>query len=302
MVAKPARPAPVLPSMPARRFDYKSVPVAHRAFVIARTGTIRENLRRAGQEVVAIGRALRDVKARLEHGQFCDWLEAEFEWSIPTAYRYMQVESVFGQNSQIDKFAKSALYLLSEPATPPAARIEAIARAEAGEHITRAKAVALVEKTVAPGVIQRHERFIAKAAVAGARRYAGSFVDPIAAGRALGRLKEFAEHLSELVRLACLGRTAGGEWADRVKALARLHKTMTDAERRAAAALHDRPPVVEGAIFEALNQAHPSRLTAPQLTEKLPHIYPRYLERVLTKLHDRGILVNEYDGRGYGLA
>ena len=62
----------------------------------------------------------------------------------------MQVASCFGQNSQLDNFAPSALYELAAPATPAPVRAAAIARAAVGEMITHKTAKALKQKYATP--------------------------------------------------------------------------------------------------------------------------------------------------------
>jgi hypothetical protein len=55
--------------------------------MIARTG--------ARVYIIEIGRELIAAKAKVTHGQWLPWLEAEFGWSDQTAYRYMQVARAF---------------------------------------------------------------------------------------------------------------------------------------------------------------------------------------------------------------
>lgn len=127
-------------------FDYGQLGMETRIVVQQRTEEIKVLVRRSAQDIIDIGNKLIDVKARLEHGNFGGWLDAEFGWSIPSAARFMQVADKFGniQNYQIDKFGASALYLLAAPSTPEPARIEAIERAQAGEEITYTAAKAIV--------------------------------------------------------------------------------------------------------------------------------------------------------------
>ena len=89
-----------------------------------RTDEIRALMRRTAEDIIAIGRKLSEVKARLGHGQFLAWLEAEFGWHRCTANRFMQVAEAFSavEMSQIATFAPSALYLLAAPSTPETAR------------------------------------------------------------------------------------------------------------------------------------------------------------------------------------
>ncbi len=96
-------------------------------------------MKRAAQDIIDIGQKLIEVKARLGHGHFGGWLEAEFAWSNDTAKRFMSVARQFETRNLHDlNIAPSALYLLAAPSTPEPARIEALERAEAGETITHA--------------------------------------------------------------------------------------------------------------------------------------------------------------------
>lgn len=130
-------------------FDYATLDSETRIVVQQRTTEIKGLMRRAAQDIIEIGHKLKEVKARLGHGHFGGWLRAEFEWSEPTAQRFMRVSGAF-QNRQIDGFAPSALYLLAAPSTPDAAREEALSRAEAGEPITFGAAREIVAEYKAP--------------------------------------------------------------------------------------------------------------------------------------------------------
>jgi len=127
-------------------FDYTNLDLEISQFVQQRTGEIRALMKRTAQDIIEIGQKLIGVKQKLGHGRFLDWIEAEFEWSYPTAARFIQVANAFSKGYQIDKFAPSALYLLAAPSTPETAREEAIALAEAGEHITYTAAKTLKQK------------------------------------------------------------------------------------------------------------------------------------------------------------
>lgn len=127
-------------------FDYGSLDEGTRAEVQQRTTEIKALVRRSAQDIVDIGSKLIDVKERLGHGKFGEWLEAEFGWTDRTAQRFMQVADKFGKNRQIVGFAPSALYLLAAPSTPDEVREEAMRRAESGEAITHRLAQTLVEQ------------------------------------------------------------------------------------------------------------------------------------------------------------
>ncbi len=125
-------------------FDYGGLDAETRIVVQQRTGEIRTIARRAAADIIEIGGKLNEVKDRLGHGRFGDWLKAEFGWSQDTAGRFMAVAAKFGQIPQIAEFAPSALYLLAGPSVPDAARAEAIQVVEAGERVTVARAASIV--------------------------------------------------------------------------------------------------------------------------------------------------------------
>ncbi|MFB2838294.1 DUF3102 domain-containing protein [Floridanema evergladense] len=139
------------PSSLQKVFDYTMLDAETSLFIQQQTGEIRALMKRTAQDIIEIGQKLILVKEKLAHGRFLDWIAAEFEWSYPTAARFMQVANSFKKTYQIDKFAASALYVLAAPSTPASARSEAIARAEAGEPITYTIAKEIRQKHSSPG-------------------------------------------------------------------------------------------------------------------------------------------------------
>ena len=134
-------------------FDYTALDLETRIVVRQRTEEIRVLVRRSAQDIIDIGAKLIDVKARLGHGNFGPWLEAEFGWSQPTAWRFMNVADKFKSfNLNNLNVAPAALYALSESSTPEPARLEAIERASNGESITytTAKAIVTEYRTATP--------------------------------------------------------------------------------------------------------------------------------------------------------
>ena len=102
-------------------FDYTSLDTETSQFVQQQTGEIRTLMRRTAQGIVEVGQKLVEVKQKLGHGRFLDWLEAEFEWTHETARRFMTVAQQFGQSPHIVEFAPTALYILADPSLPEAA-------------------------------------------------------------------------------------------------------------------------------------------------------------------------------------
>jgi hypothetical protein len=134
-----------LSNQPAILFDYEKLDTQIRMVVQQRTKEIKNLMRRTIQEIIEIGQKLNEVKAQLGHGHFRNWLKAEFDWSIQTANRFMQVAEKFKcRNLTHLDIAPSALYLLASPSTPEEARTEALQRAINGENITYTKAKTIV--------------------------------------------------------------------------------------------------------------------------------------------------------------
>ena len=131
----------------SKEFDYASLDAETSQFVQQQTDKIRILMKQTAQDIIEIGQKLIEVKQRLGHGRFGDWLRSEFEWGEWTSNKFMQIAQQFEfvkfTNLQI---AASALYILAAPSTPKAARDEALARAEAGEIITYTKAKTIKQK------------------------------------------------------------------------------------------------------------------------------------------------------------
>lgn len=120
-------------------FDYTSLETdaAHQAQDCAER--IRARVRKALEDVIAIGKDLLAIKEALPHGRFLPWVSDEFGWSERTARNFMSVAEWFGPKSAMIAdltIAPTAAYLLAGPSVPEQARVAAIERAEAGESIT----------------------------------------------------------------------------------------------------------------------------------------------------------------------
>ena len=137
-----------LPQQPAKNkaqeFNYSTLNSETQIVVQQRTSEIRSLLRRTAQDIFDVGQKLIEVKAQLGHGHFRTWLNTEFDWSIWTATKFMQVADKFKcvKFSHLD-IAPSALYELAAPSTPDYVRCEAIERASHGETITHSLAKAI---------------------------------------------------------------------------------------------------------------------------------------------------------------
>lgn len=129
-------------------FAYDALESETRIVVQQKTIEIRERVDTMRRSSIEIGQRLREVKARLKHGQWGDWLATEFRWSDQTAISMINVAIRADENPKIlefeDRFAKSALTAIASPSTPPAALQAALDLAERGEKVTSAKAQQLI--------------------------------------------------------------------------------------------------------------------------------------------------------------
>ncbi len=130
---------------PHKDFDYGVLDSETRIVVQQKTDEIRGLMKRTATDIIEIGERLMEIKDRLGHGHFGQWLAAEFAWGERTAQRFMAVATNFRSDNVTDLIPPRALYLLSSPTTPETAREEARERAEAGEPITHKAAKEIVE-------------------------------------------------------------------------------------------------------------------------------------------------------------
>lgn len=98
---------------------------------------IRGRMQLAAESIIEVGRELIQQKKDLGHGNFLPWIEAEFQWSQPTAHRYMSVAETFGRDySRVNNLSFKAMIALSSDATPEPVRTEVLERAASGERAT----------------------------------------------------------------------------------------------------------------------------------------------------------------------
>lgn len=129
-------------------FAYEALDSETRIVVQQKTTEIRERVESMRRSSIEIGQRLREVKSRLRHGEWGDWLEREFRWSDQTALNMINVAELADQTPKIlefeDRFARSALTALAAPSAPPEARQAALELAERGEKVSSAKAQQLI--------------------------------------------------------------------------------------------------------------------------------------------------------------
>ncbi len=127
-------------------FDYEILDQETQITVKQKTSEIKSLIRQTAQEIVEVGQKLAEVKRQLKHGQFRSWLKSEFNWSISSATKFMQVSEQFKNvNFTHFNFATSALYVLAAPSTPDSARQHALEIASQGENITYSLAKLIVK-------------------------------------------------------------------------------------------------------------------------------------------------------------
>jgi Protein of unknown function (DUF3102) len=79
--------------------------------------TIADNINRVARgNIIDIGDLLLEAKAQCEHGQWLDWLYAEFTWSIDSAERYMMVAELAAKFRSLRnlKLGATTLYELAD--------------------------------------------------------------------------------------------------------------------------------------------------------------------------------------------
>lgn len=120
------------------------------------TTSILGLFRKTAESIIEAGLIIAEVRARIEHGQYMLWVERHLPFTYKTAERYMQVAEQFAPHGtwigQIVQFDPSALYLLSEPKAPQAAREMAIKLAESGHEITYTAAQNIIKQVKAEPV------------------------------------------------------------------------------------------------------------------------------------------------------
>ena len=215
-------------------FDYSRLPaeLADEARAIA--ARVREKTKSMTVTVLELGRDLTYVKARLGHGAFGTWLEAEFSGGARTAQNYMRAFDAFGDKCEIvSHLPPTAVYALAAPSVPERTRARVVKRLSAGEPVDAAEVRALV-RDAKEKLRRRREEALgveplgapsAAAAPTGQGPSAPSApVAPKPLDAAQRRKLETAQKLAELVRarlseaelqtLLDLGRSVPDVWAE----------------------------------------------------------------------------------------
>ena len=124
-------------------FDYEQLPLDMREFVQAAAARIHVLGRRTLENSAALGRELIAVKEQLQHGQWTDWLDAEFHMSDRQARYFMSIERRLGgllfksePGSGLPDIGHTAARILAAPSTPDAVVEEVALRHLEGEIIS----------------------------------------------------------------------------------------------------------------------------------------------------------------------
>ena len=127
-------------------FNYEILDHKTQISVKQKTTEIKGLIRQTAKDIINVGQKLAEVKQQLKHGEFRNWLKAEFNWSISSATKFMQVSEQFKNvNFTHFNFSASALYILAAPSTPESAREYALELADRGENITYSLAKLIVK-------------------------------------------------------------------------------------------------------------------------------------------------------------
>lgn len=137
----------IVPVQQQALFNYDVLNAANRDIVVEATERIKACSRIAVRTAIELGGHLARVKDMLTPGQYEQWLDAEFQWKTSSALNFIRVWQQYGTvKYDLEKIATTALYLLSAPSTPDAARDEVQKLVEKGERVTVVKAKAIIEK------------------------------------------------------------------------------------------------------------------------------------------------------------
>lgn len=135
-------------------FTYTSLDPKTRSVVQQCTFEIKSLTKRTTGDTIQIGQSLTLVKQRLRHGQYGEWLRAEFDWSEQTARQFVHVAQWAKTTKIVDlSFDFTALYRLAAPRTPETARQEALQRARQGEFMTCSEAQKIIDRHKNPPIL-----------------------------------------------------------------------------------------------------------------------------------------------------
>lgn len=122
-------------------FDYSRLDRETYDFVISKTKEIERLAKRTVEDHITIGVYLTEVKSKLGHGNFLEWVELEFGFSRSHVAGLMRIAAKFRCTNFANlNILPTALFELSYNNVPDEAIKEALERAEKGERITHTTA------------------------------------------------------------------------------------------------------------------------------------------------------------------
>jgi hypothetical protein len=101
---------------------------------------------RLNDSLIEIGKSLRIAKKSLGRGLFGKWVCAEFGMTIRTAQRYMAAARLAAKSDTVSLLSPTALYALSAPTTPKAAREKVLKGLEKGTKFGTKDITALIRE------------------------------------------------------------------------------------------------------------------------------------------------------------
>lgn len=126
--------------MVQKQFDYGALDEETRTTLQDLTVGIHTMVRRMANDSIKIGQHLLQAKAILNHGQFLDWLEAEWPMTERMARNFMSAAARFKSETVSDmKISSRVLFLISSPSTPDEVAEEVFEIARTGEKVTTKK-------------------------------------------------------------------------------------------------------------------------------------------------------------------
>jgi hypothetical protein len=115
-------------------FDYAALPPADAEDLHDRAGRLQGLFKKLSANIIVIGRDLIEVKDRLAHGQFENWIERELGVGIRAAQYYMGVAKFTeGKSETVALLPPSTLRILAAKSAPPEIVEQVIARAGSGD-------------------------------------------------------------------------------------------------------------------------------------------------------------------------
>ncbi len=115
-------------------FSYEGLSATEATELQAVTARIKDRLTRQVSDIIDTGCDLIEVKSKLDHGQFENWLTQEFSMTTRTARRFMQAATwAEGKSDTVSVLTPTAIYLLSAPSTPESVAQTVFKSVESGE-------------------------------------------------------------------------------------------------------------------------------------------------------------------------